>query len=664
MRTIRRLYFYAVAFISLEVVLWGLIGLLRSIFVPAVIGGNATRLAEALALILVGMPVFGLHWWVAQRDARRDMDEHASGIRAFFLYAVLLSTLIPVIQSFLAVINRLFLEANHLSRLAAVVGSQQTWSDNLIALLMNALIASYFVTVLRADWKQITLEVVPVPARGEETFVTVRRISRYLWVLYGLFLTVAGVQQILTFILQIPPSTFGSLLRANFINGLALTLVGTPVWVWAWKTVQDSLAEPVERESLLRLGLLYALSLGGVITVLTSSGIVLYLLLRQILGEKILLQTFVQQISGPLSIGVPLAGVWAYYGKWLTRSMSRAPSGNRDYPAGTGTTTSEVPDAPRRSGMRRLYSYILSAIGLGAAFIGLRMVLAFVVDALLGGKTWGGTLRLSLAAALATLGVGLPLWLLTWRPMQAEALSSGDGGDHARRSLVRKIYLYLALFISVIGGMISAGSLVYLLLKALLGGGASNVLQSSLKALETLALFVLLGVYHGLTLGKDGKTAGRALTEKHAAFATLIFDVENGTFGPAMLAAVQKQTPRLPAALQLVGQPVAIETAPQAVILQAVLALDPPENLRTWLVKFNGSRLVVPRAAAGWVWVGSAQADLNQAALALRQLAEGQEVRQKTFVSGSMIFLYVIAGLFGLEVLGLLVSLGASLLFR
>ena len=673
MRTIRRLYFYAVAFISLEVVLWGLIGLLRSIFVPAVIGGNATRLAEALALILVGMPVFGLHWWVAQRDARRDMDEHASGIRAFFLYAVLLSTLIPVIQSFLAVINRLFLEANHLSRLAAVVGSQQTWSDNLIALLMNALIASYFVTVLRADWKQITLEVVPVPARGKETFVNVRRISRYLWVLYGLLLTVTGVQQILTFILQIPPSTFGSLLRANFINGLALTLVGTPVWVWAWKTVQDSLSEPAERESLLRLGLLYALSLGGVITVLTSGGIVLYLLLRQILGEKMLLQTFVQQISGPLSIGVPLAGVWAYYGNWLTRSMSRAPSpvpepglprGNRDYLAGIGTTTSEVPDAPRRSGMRRLYSYILSAIGLGAAFIGLRMVLAFVVDALLGGQAWGGTLRLSLTAALATLGVGLPLWLLTWRPMQAEALSSGDGGDHARRSLVRKIYLYLALFVSVIGGMISAGSLVYLLLKALLGGGASNVLQGSLKALEILVLFVLLGVYHGLTLGKDGKTAGRALTEKHAAFATLIFDVENGTFGPAMLAAVQKQTPRLPAALQLVGQPVAIETAPQAVILQADLALDPPESLRTWLVKFNGSRLVVPRAAAGWVWVGSAQADLNQAALALRQLAEGQEVRQKASVSGSMIFLYVIAGLFGLEVLGLLVSLGASLLFR
>ena len=83
-----------------------------------------------------------------------------------------------------------------------------------------------------------------------------------------------------------------------------------------------------------------------------------------------------------------------------------------------------------------------------------------------------------------------------------------------------------------------------------------------------------------------------------------------------------------------------------------------------WLNKFNGRRLVVPRLAEGWVWVGSAQADLNQAALALRQLAEGQEVRQKPSVTGWMIFLYIIAGLFGMEVLGLLVSLIGSLLFR
>jgi hypothetical protein len=51
------LYFYLVAFISIEVVVWGLIGLLRSM-VDDVISGRAEALAQALALILVGVPIF------------------------------------------------------------------------------------------------------------------------------------------------------------------------------------------------------------------------------------------------------------------------------------------------------------------------------------------------------------------------------------------------------------------------------------------------------------------------------------------------------------------------------------------------------------------------------------------------------------------------------
>ena len=35
MKSIRRLYFYLVALISIEVIVWGLVGLLRSIVDPA-----------------------------------------------------------------------------------------------------------------------------------------------------------------------------------------------------------------------------------------------------------------------------------------------------------------------------------------------------------------------------------------------------------------------------------------------------------------------------------------------------------------------------------------------------------------------------------------------------------------------------------------------------
>ena len=110
MNTIRRLYLYAVAFISLEVITWGLISLARSIFSGGQIGNNAAQLAGALALIFVGLPVFLLHWWLAQRASLADDEERSSRSRAFFLYGALFATLIPVAQNGVALINRIWLQ--------------------------------------------------------------------------------------------------------------------------------------------------------------------------------------------------------------------------------------------------------------------------------------------------------------------------------------------------------------------------------------------------------------------------------------------------------------------------------------------------------------------------------------------------------------------------
>ncbi|HLO13476.1 MAG TPA: DUF5671 domain-containing protein, partial [Anaerolineales bacterium] len=105
MKSIRRLYFYLVALISIEVVLWGLIGLLRSV-VDETISGGADALAKALALILVGVPIFLIHWLWVQRAAARDEEEKTATLRAVFFYAILLGTLIPVVQNLLSFIDR------------------------------------------------------------------------------------------------------------------------------------------------------------------------------------------------------------------------------------------------------------------------------------------------------------------------------------------------------------------------------------------------------------------------------------------------------------------------------------------------------------------------------------------------------------------------------
>lgn len=641
MRTVRRLYFYTVSLVSLEVVLWGLIGLVRSAITPDLVGGGTTRLAQALSLILVGVPVFWIHWNVAQRNSSEDMDEHTSGVRAFFLYATLLVILIPIIQNLVSLVNHIVLRIFNLPSNLTLFSQGQAWTDNLVAILMNGLLAIYFIRIVRLDWNTVDTD---------DSLSVQRRLYRIIWVVYGLVMVVAGVQQILRFILSVPSNTlYGVNTKAIFTNSLSLLVVGTPLFYFAWQTFQNSLKENREKESILRLGMLYILSLSGVITVLSSGGVVTDVLLRLVLGERPDFPGFMSSISTPLSLGVPLAGVWAYFSHWLNISMS------------------EVPNAPRRAGLRRFYYYILSTVGLVATFVGLSLLLSFVIDNLVGITLWTTDLRPRLAAALAVLLVSLPLWLMTWQPMQADALQTGDSGDHARRSLMRRIYLYLVLFASVIGGMVVTGSILFLVIRSLLGETPSNLMRDVLNYLQLLVLFVLLGVYHGQTLRRDGKIASEALNQKYAAFPVVLLAINDSTVMQVIQTNLEKQLPILPVRVLSAGELISPmqKTAFKAVLLPGEMALQPSKELSDWLSGFKGAKLVLPEPVAGWEWVGisktSSQEKNRMIVNILRQLAEGEEIRNQTATSGWLIAFYI---LLGLIVTPILISFLASTLFR
>jgi hypothetical protein len=255
-----------------------------------------------------------------------------------------------------------------------------------------------------------------------------------------------------------------------------------------------------------------------------------------------------------------------------------------------------------------------------------------------------------------------------------DALQAGDASDHARRSIIRKAYLYLALFAGVIGGMVVAVGLVNLLLRSLFGSAVTNLLLQSLKDLELLCLFAGLGTYHGLLLRQDGRLAAAALAEKHAAFPVIIFDSEPEGFGAVLQQDVAKQAPRLPVTLQPAGQAPVHDATPAAVVLPADLALNPPDSLRDWLAEYPGRRLVVPLPGrAGklpnhdWLITGRLHplpAAAAHAAQVIRQLAEGQEIRQEIKTSGWTVVVYIAAAVLGLELLGALLSLGISLFSR
>jgi hypothetical protein len=629
-KSIRRLYFYLVALISIEVVLWGLVGLLRSI-VDQTISGGADALAQALALILVGVPIFLVHWLWTQRAAARDEEEKAATIRAAFFYAILLGTLIPVVQNLLSFIDRSLVQVTGLGVERAFSGfRQQTLADNLIAIMMNGIVAAYFWNILRKEWDTLS---------DKENFIEVRRLYRYIWMLYGLLLTVFGAQQILSFLLNIPGDALGDLGSGVAVNGIALLLVGTPVWAYSWSIIQWSLNDPAEMGSMLRLGILYLLVLGGVITVISAAFMVLKAALTWLLGADWTFQYFMQQIGGPISIGVPLGLVWAYYGYWLKRHIAA------------------VGDPIRQAALVRLYNYVLALIGLVVAFVGVTSLFRFIIDMVIGqGILMTDSTRGTLAGSIASVLVGLPLWLAMWQPMQAEALRRDEGGDHARRSVLRKTYLYLVLFASVIGGMAAAVALVYQLIRViLLGPTVGDFINSTvLNLTQLLFLFGVVLIYHLNVLRMDGAFTADSLAEKQSGYSVLIVDSGHDLF-ESVNAALMKLGLKVQVAVT--NPDARPEGNFNALLLNGSLAVDAPE----WIRSFSGSRIVVQNEAKDLVWAD----DVSQAAQSIQRLAEGEEIhRPKTGRSPWMIAVYIFAALFAVELLFVLVALGISLVAR
>lgn len=627
MRAIRRFYFYLVAFISLEVVLWGVISLARTLFNGNLAFSSGETLAGALALLLVGTPIFLVHWFWAQRAAAQDVEEKTASLRAVFFYAALLATLIPVIQNLLALINRLALQSASLGRDYAILGSAQTLTDNLLAIFFNLLLGGYFWNILRSEWTRLP---------EKQNFGDARRLYRYLWLVYSLLMLIFGVEKILHFLLILPINLLNAE-RPDLINGLALTLVGAPLWAVSWQNCQRAREEAAEQGSGLRLGALFLLTLAGTGVSLSAAGNILYQILRALLVGASAFSDVLRAVSGPLALALPFGAVWAYYGQWFNAENATAAW------------------AARRAGIQRGYAYLLAAAGLAATVTGLIMLLSFWVNLVLTNISWGSAPGEAFANALATLAIGLPLWLKTWRPLQAEALAESEAGEAARNSLIRRFYLYATLFASVIGGMVLAIMLAYFLLNTLLSGEMPfNFWADTLNQVQILALFITLLLYHSLSLRRDGARSGQQLAARRKAFNTLVISGGQTDFGARLANALQRQSADL--TLTLLG---AEENLPQdsarfgAVALPAELALDPSPALKDWLAAYPGPRLIVPPLGGNWLWAGDfpRQAERNAAQI-LCQLADGESVRPAAAGNSAWTaVIYLFAALFGLQIL-------------
>jgi len=388
MKTIRRLYIYLVTLISLEVVVWALITLARSIFAEGFTLA-ADSLAGGLAFILVGLPVFFFHWWLAQRDAQQDEDEAYSGVRTFFLYAAWIALAVPVVHSVLSILMRTLALILNLGEIGLAFGTDQSWSDNLIPIVVNAVLAIYFRRVIVQLWQKPQGKSLPL----------MRRINHYFWMLYGLLMLYGGAVLLLLFMTE---DVLGGV-DAAMVNGISFALIGTGVWVYSWQIIKNAISDTLERSSWIRLGILYALSLLGALATLIPAGVILGDLLNGIFGETAIWSNFLLEISVAFSVLIPSAVVWRYFQQtlWLDTEI--------------------LPQISEVAGHRRVYYYVLSLAGLIATFTALQLLAVWLIDMFVPPRElWGAYPREGLAYILATLLVSLPVWTLHWRPAQLE----------------------------------------------------------------------------------------------------------------------------------------------------------------------------------------------------------------------------------------------------
>lgn len=631
MKSIRRIYFYLVSFISILTLIWGITNLLRSITSGQVTGDQSTTLSAGLAQVLVSIPIFLLHWLTVQRDVTRSEEEKNSLIRAIYLYGVLLSTLIPVIQNVIALLNRLLLQSASLNTGRAIFGANQTLADNLIAIIINLLLAFYFFRILKGDWKSST---------DTANLIDLDRLYRYIWMLYTLGLTVLGVQKIIVFILKWQ-QWIGAGGKEQFANGLTLLIVGTPLWLYWWRSIQLSVTSYTERHSNLRIVILYAITLGSTVTFAVYAGWILYWLLRTLFGAPNTIQDLLAIMSSPISLTITFGVLLGYFFRVFR-----------------GDISTEV-DTARQAAMHRLYRYIISAIGLAGLIFGLSSVTGYIIDVLtISTLSWLDKSNV-LASGLAVLVVGFGFWIYYWQMVNKQAQITGLEGDHARRSLSRKIYLYLAIFACVIGTMASAGFLIYSVLQTLIGTPGGNLLNEVLQYSRLILLFAAFLVYHLVNLNRDNRALGRSLIEKQEMFAvTAIFDPESER-GKGLKKAFDRFNSRIP--LTYINpssfNDEGVDGASALIVEMNIFTGD--HQFRHLLKSYDGKIIVLPEYADKYIWISLAQKEtdiMKGCALAVKSLAEGQEVKPFSSSSAWMIISNIIAALFGLQILLVLVS--------
>lgn len=415
------------------------------------------QMSLALALLLIGAPVWAFHWRSAQRAARASETDRRSPIRAFYLYLVMFVTALLV-----------FFHLQHAlgNTTSALLGPGrpglppgQPFGPRTVPLedLPRLVTASLsMVAVAAATWwyhrrvagdDRAAVAIVGAPAEW-------RRAHGYGLILVGLFSMILPAIGLLTMLWRVafdttPPlpatapapegrptfitqATPLEVLRWQIPFEIPPLVTGAALWLAHWIPARriaraTTVEGGDERRSVLPKIALYFVVLSSALGVLVSLASALVGVFRQLLGDPdpgggspLLVAA-----GRPISFALVLGLAWIYHRRVLEDEVSRQP------------------ELRAQADMRRLYYYVVSALSLAMIAIGSAGLVGVVGSYAMGYQTHQTS---EIATYASLVAIGLPFWAFHWTRIERHLWRADEPARalDERRATLRRGYLYAA----------------------------------------------------------------------------------------------------------------------------------------------------------------------------------------------------------------------------
>lgn len=491
MQTARRLYVYLIAGVSLGVLVVGaasLVGIgLEQLGLSATDAGRdpvGERLTQAAAFVAVGLPVWLIHWFLAERSVRPDQAdaavERSSTVRGLFI-ALVLGALLWWAASGLATAIRVAV---------IEVGSSEPVFESLAGGLAQFVVGAvawlYHGWIRQRDW-----------ARGPMTGggAALPRAYLYLAAFGGLLTLLNGAAELLdvawrTYLRapELPVVVPWDLFPLG--NELANVIVGGGIWlghsIHAERIVRDpGWRGDSERPARLRQAYVVAVVVATLAFAMYHLADAISATLRTVAGVPTGADELPGAIVVPLLAAIPFALV-----AWL---HARRP----------GAEARASGSAERIQTAARLGLYSISLVGLGFAAVELARLGGSVIRGVAGTPSEGGGAWLVTALTNRLPGIVLGAIVLWWAWRGINARMAADpAGESA--STVRRATILVALAASVLAGIGSAAIVLYRLFGGLFGVEQPGDAVAELATpLATLVVAAVVGAVHALLLRSD-----------------------------------------------------------------------------------------------------------------------------------------------------------------